>query len=892
MKPQLALFLFVLFVSTQAFAQATDAPLKNDITNLEKKKYFTKQLEGNAPSIDGKLDDVAWNAVEWGNDFTQRQPYENVEPTQKTAFKILYDLKNLYIAFRCYDTEPDKIVKRMSRRDGFEGDWVEVNIDSYHDLRTAFSFTISASGVKGDEFISNDGNNWDGSWDPIYYAKTNIDDQGWTAELRIPLSQLRFPNKENHVWGIQFTRRDFRKEERSVWQFVPRNANTWVSSFGELHGITGIKPQKQLELQPYLLAQADSYKKEEGNPFATGYDRKFNLGLDGKIGVTSDLTIDFTINPDFGQVEADPSALALDGFQIFFSERRPFFIEGRNIFNYRLTGSAAGGPFESDRLFYSRRIGGAPSGYPNTAEGEYVNVPTNTTILGAAKFTGKTSKGTSIGIMESVTQKEYAQIDLNGERRKEIVEPLTNFFVGRLQQDFNGGNTVIGGMFNAVNRDLDDTPLDFLHKSAYSGGFDFTHRWKNESWVFSGNTSFSKVNGTKEAITGTQQRFEHNFQRTDADHLKVDTSLTSLTGHGGTLKIGRFGGGKNFMFEAGVTWRSPELELNDIGFLRSTDEITHFFWAGYRINKPFSIFRRMGFNYNHWQSWDFSGLHTFAGWNVNGNATFKNNAYFNTGFNIMPYDLSSRALRGGPMLRQDKRINNWINYGTDERKKFRVHLNAWHQWAIDSPSRQSSYSLWATYRPMNTLEISVGPDYSKNKLALQYVTNVEMEDGSVRYLNATIDQKTISATVRLNYTINPNLTIQYYGSPFISKGNYSDFKHIVDPMNKEFHERYVSYSDKQVTYNDESNSYAFDDNTDGDADYEIGNPDFNFMQFRSNLVLRWEYIPGSEIYLVWSQGTTNGGDPNDRLFTSLRENLFEEKPHNIFLLKYTYRFIR
>ncbi len=875
----------LLLISSQLSAQA---PITEESL---KKKYFTKAIQTSAPTIDGKLDDAAWNGVEWGGDFIQRQPYENEAPSQKTAFKILYDLKNLYIGYKCYDTEPDKIVKRLSRRDGFEGDWVEINIDSYHDLRSAFSFTISAAGVKGDEFISNDGNNWDGSWDPIWYAKTNIDEEGWTAEVRIPLSQLRFGNKEAHVWGIQFTRRDFRKEERSVWQYIPRNASTWVSSFGELHGITGIKSQKQLEIQPYLLAQAETFQEEEGNPFATGSDKSFSVGLDGKIGVTSDLTIDFTINPDFGQVEADPSALALDGFQIFFRERRPFFIEGRNIFDYSLTGSAAGGPFESDQLFYSRRIGGAPSGYPDVEGDAYMTIPTNTTILGAAKFTGKTSKGTSIGIMESVTEKEYAKIDLNGERRKEVVEPLTNYFVGRMQQDFNKGNTVVGGMMTAVNRNLKDGELDFLHKSAYSGGLDFTHRWKDQSWNFSGNVVMSKVSGSKEAITGTQQSFEHLFQRTDADHLEVDTSLTSLTGHSGTLKLGRFGGGKNFMFEGGVTWRSPEFEINDIGFLRGTDDITHFFWAGYRINKPFSIFRRMAFNYNHWQSWDFDGQHIFSGWNINFNTTFKNNSRFSTGSNINPYELSATNLRGGPMKHMGQRINNWINYGSDDRKKLHFFVNAWNQWYFNNPSRSKSLFMEMSYQPINTLQISMGPGLSTNKSVLQYVANVDLGD-ETRYVNATIDRKTFDMTLRVDYTINPNLTIQYYGSPFISRGRYSEFKFVDDPMNSNIQEQYQLYSNEQVTYVEEEDYYSFDENKDGVEEFSIGNPDFNFMQFRSNLVLRWEYIPGSEIYLVWSQGNTNSGNPADRIIPSLRDNLFDEKAHNIFLLKYTYRFIK
>ena len=331
--------------------------------DVQIKTYQTEFLPTNQSiNIDGLINEIAWNQVDWATDFTQNQPNDGEEPTRQTQFKVLYDLKYLYLAFRCFDEDPTKIESRMSRRDGFAGDWVEVNIDSYLDKRTAFSFTASVSGVKGDEFISNDGNNWDSSWDPIWNTKTNIDSLGWTAEIQIPLSQLRFGNKDEHQWGIQVTRRDFRSGERSQWQYIPRNASGFVSNFGILNGIKGIRSQKQLEIQPYVITSVKKQEAEMGNPYKKGVGSKLGAGLDGKIGITSDLTLDFTINPDFGQVEADPSALNIDGFQIFFSERRPFFVENNNLFDFDVSNAEAGGPFGNDNLFYSRRIGRAPRG--------------------------------------------------------------------------------------------------------------------------------------------------------------------------------------------------------------------------------------------------------------------------------------------------------------------------------------------------------------------------------------------------------------------------------------------------------------------------------------------------------------------------------------------------
>src|SRR5690606_36631500 len=296
------IFILLLLVTYTCFSQDK----KKDSITVPKRFYTTNPIESlTPPVIDGILTDESWNVVEWATDYIQREPEENVSPTEQTKFKIIYDKENLYVAFKCDDKAPDKIVKRMSRRDGFEGDWVEINFDSYHDLRSGFSFTISASGVKGDEAISLNGNNWDGSWDPIWYVKTNIDEEGWTAEMRIHLSQLRFGKSEEQVWGLQSTRRYFRNEERSLWQAVPRDAPGWVSEFGELRGLKNLEPQKQFEIQPYTVASLETYEAEDGNPYADGSDAKLNGGIDGKIGVTNDLTLDFTINPDFGQVEAD-----------------------------------------------------------------------------------------------------------------------------------------------------------------------------------------------------------------------------------------------------------------------------------------------------------------------------------------------------------------------------------------------------------------------------------------------------------------------------------------------------------------------------------------------------------------------------------------------------------
>ncbi len=896
LHPFLFLFLFCSLILSAQNVDKQEKTTKEDpkdspFATEEKKIYTTKRIIGDSPTIDGKFDEACWETVEWGGDYVQSQPYNGKEPTAQTRFKVLYDDRYIYFAYRCLD-DPEKIVRRMSRRDGFEGDWIEVNIDSYFDKQTAFSFTVSVSGVKGDEAISNNGNNWDSSWDPIWYTKTAIDAEGWTAEVKIPLSQLRFANKEVQVWGLQSTRRVFRAEERSTWQFVPQNESGWVHRFGELHGLEGIKPQKQIELEPYVLAQAETFEKEEGNPFATGSDSNIDVGLTGKVGVTSDLTLDFTVNPDFGQVEADPSAVNIDGFAIFFQERRPFFVEGRNIFDYRLTRGEAGGPYSSDNLFYSRRIGGAPHHYPDVDEDAYVNQPNQTSIIGAAKLSGKTKKGLSIGILESVTAKETAEIAFPDDenRMEETVEPLTNYFVGRVAQDLNKRNSQVGAIFTAVNRGIgDDLNLSFLRKNAYSGGVDFIHRWKDQSRYVSGNFIASHVNGSTEAITNTQKGFIHNFERPDANHLDLDTTLTSLTGTSGTLKLGKLGG--KLVYDGGITWRSPGLEMNDIGFQQNSDYFIHFFWAGYRINEPFGIFYNVRFNYNHWFGFDFGGTFNYQANNINAHANFKNFWNMGTGFYLENFWKSDRQLRGGPYLRMSPGMNWWGYLNTNQRKKLQFNINWNKNGAYDRSIDGGGIGIFANYQPIHALKITVGPSYNSNIRTTQFVDNVEYED-ETRYITARVNQKTYSLTTRVDYTILPNLTLQFWGQPFISKGEYTEFKKITDNLAINLEDRFYTFASNQIGYNAEDEEYWIDENDDRAIDYTFSNPDFNFLQFRSNFVARWEYVPGSTLFLVWAQNRAAFPTLEDRSFGNLTNELFDSEARNVFLLKYTYRFLK
>lgn len=880
---------YLLILMSSFFFHLVRGQEKTDNEPVIPRKTYTTKVIKEAPVIDGRLNDDAWNTVEWGHTFTQIEPNKGVSATQNTAFKILYDAKNLYVAIKAYDTEPDKIVERMSRRDGFDGDWVEINIDSYFDHRTAFSFTASASGVKGDEAVSNNGDVWDVSWDPIWYLKTTVDNEGWVAEFRIPLSQLRFADKAVHTWGLQVSRRLFREQERSSWQYIPPDAPGMVHLFGELHGIEGIKPQKQLEVQPFVLGQVENYKQEEGNPFADGREETLSFGVDGKVGITSDITLDFTINPDFGQVEADPSQVNLSAFQIYFQERRPFFVEGNNILTFPLTESVAGGNFNSDNLFYSRRIGSLPHHTPDLEDNEYIDPPDKVTILGALKLTGKNKKGFSWGLLESVTAKEEATIELNGQRREITVEPLTNFLIGRFQQDLNEGKTVFGGMFTAVNRQIDESHLGFIHKQAYSGGLDITHYLKDRKYYLGGIFSVSHVSGTSESILNTQTASERFFQRPDARYISVDSTHTSLTGTSGTLKFAKASG--NIVFQTGFTWRSPELSLNDAGFQLSSDLLHQWGWAQYRKLQPFSAFRWLRINVNEYLSYDFGGTNTYKAFNTNWHTQLKNFWVLDFGSTIEGTSVSNADLRGGPGIRYPGIINFWYNIGSDNRKKISVGFSHENSWGRDRYSRFQEFNTDITYRPINALNISLGANVSFNENQMQYV-DTKTYGNNTRYLTAAIDQETYGLEIRFTYMLTPNLSLQFWGQPFISKGSYNQFKTVTDAKNKEYGKRFTPLSQDQIFYNRETENYEINENRDLIIDYELDNPDFNFVEFRSNMVLRWEYIPGSTLFLVWNQSRSDNL-PLNRSYrmNSLSEGLWNTYPNNIFLIKYTYRFI-
>ncbi len=850
----------------------------------EKKVYTCKHINPHAPAIDGRGDDPCWQKAEWSGGFTQSEPDCGAAPGEPTEFKVMFDDKHLYVLVRCHDNESGKIGRRISRRDEIDGDYVAVLIDSYFDKRTALGFKVNAAGVKADVTLSGDSNNQDSTWDPVWDAAAAMDDRGWTAEMAIPFSQLRFAAGENVAFGFQVRRLLHRRQEISSWQYIPKEAPGFVSSFGVLEGLKGIRAQHQVEIVPYTVAQATLSPRQAGNPFADGRSGALLGGLDGKVGLSSDLTLDFTLNPDFGQVEADPSVVNLTAYETFFQEKRPFFTEGKSILNFQIMGGD--GDFSMDNLFYSRRVGRAPRHWPETGPGEYLDMPTATSILGAFKVTGKTRRGLSLGVLDALTARESAAIAFSGGNRNETVEPLTNYFMLRAQQDLNEGKTVLGAMVTAVHRDISDPQLDFLHRQAYSGGVDIYHSWKNRRFHVSAKTVFSLVRGNAEAIERTQKSPVRYFQRPDADYLEFDPTRTSLGGWGGNLELGR-SAGTGINWAGGLTWRSPGLELNDMGYLGRSDAAMAWGWAGYRIRKPTWIFNQLGINLNGWKGYDFGMEPIFVGGNVNFWGELKNYWSVNAGINRQGPNLSPGALRGGPALRFDPGWNVWYGLGSDSRRPFVASLSG-SIYRADHDTRESGgASLALAYRPGSRLSLRVTPGYSYNRNLRQYVAAPEI-GGESRYILGTIEQDTYYVTLRLNYCLTPDLSIQFYGQPFLSNGRYAGFRRVVDPRAGSIHDQLRPFAAGEISLDPEGGNYLV--NEAGGAVYSFANPDFRVLELRSNLVLRWEYRPGAALYAVWSQGRSGDLGRGEFDVAGGFSDLMRLPSTNVFLVKFTYNF--
>jgi len=872
--------------------RAVDASVRRSITAI--------RVVGTPPIIDGRLDDAVWRDGPVATGFVQLAPASGRPATDSTEARIAIDDHAIYVAMRMYDSAPDSIGTQLGRRDatGIFADWAHVIIDSYNDRRTAFRFSVTPGGVQKD-VLHYDDQNEDVGWDAVWEVATRIDSLGWTAEFRIPLSQLRFSDVADdgeRVWGINFGREVARRQERSFWSPILQDVQGFVSRSGELRGLPALSAPRRFELLPYTLARVTRAPGEAGDPFYRRNDVFGAAGADLKIGVTSNLTLTATINPDFGQVEADPSVVNLSAFETFFAERRPFFTEGADIFRFRL--AFGDGDGENEQLFYSRRVGRAPQGaVPDDAA--YSDTPEAATILGAAKLSGKTASGWSIGVLDAVTAPERARyIDGEGREDETDVEPLTNYAVVRVMKDFREGESTIGGIFTATNRRLDDASLDFLRTAAYTGGIDLRHRFGGGSYEIVAKLLASHLRGSAEAIDRVQRSAGHYFQRPDADHIDYDPTRTSLTGAAAMFNIGEYGG--SWRWSVGTTARSPGFEVNDVGYQTDADWIDQFVWVGYRDFTPGRTFRSWGINFNQWAGWSFGGERVSIGGNVNGNFQLGNYWGGYGGINRNLSVLSTSALRGGPAFLRPARTNYWFGMYTDQRRAVAVTVDGWGDFEDETDGRTFGIETGLRVRPSSRLELSLAPEMRWHRNAWQYVTQKTADDGT-HYVFGRLEQRTASLTARFGYTFTPTLSLQFYAQPFVSAGDYDGFMEVADPRADRFDDRFLRYgaalpcgaadpASRLCVDVDDDGERTFRVDADGDrtVDFTFGDPAFNFKELRSNLVLRWEYRPGSALYLVWSQGRSDTEPRGDFDLGRDGRRLFDAPGTNILMVKFSY----
>jgi hypothetical protein len=811
-----------------------------------------------APAIDGRDADPVWRRAPKYSQFRQFEPKVDVDPSFRTEFSTAHDDRNLYVFVRMYDPHPDSIMRALSRRDvRGPSDQIKLLIDSYNDRRSGFEFAVNPDGVKRDYSMSNDGNE-DESWNGIWDVATRVDSLGWTAEFRIPLSQLRY-TRGTTAFGFGIWRDIERYRERVSWPLWHPEKSGISSQLGKIDGLVGLSTERRIEMTPYAVT-----KSVQRSLATVGYEREqeITVGGDVKIGITPNVTLDATVNPDFGQVESDPSVVNLTAFETFLYERRPFFVEGTGLYRFELNCYIVVDCSTNEGLFYSRRIGRAP-----TLRDDYgdATTPTATTIAAATKLTGRTSGGLSFGLLDAVTP----EVDGTAKR---TVEPLTNYSVLRAQQDFRNGDAGISWIGTAVNRKLDQWTNPFMHRAAYTTGMTFRNRFSQRRYELAGMIAASRVVGTPEVLLQTQQSPVHYYQQPN-DDLEVDPTRTSLSGYAGQLKFGKYAGGIT-RFETSVVRQSPGFEANDLGFLRRADLTDWSTWAALSFRNARGFYRWAQLNGNHWETWNTSGTRLQNALNFNGHMGLNNLGFLNnwdvhlgTTIDRLTESYCDRCTRGGPALRGSRGFYPWGGFNTDSRKTVSggMWFNYWH--TDEGRTKGRSLDPYLNFRLSSQFRLNVGAGFSRDNNHTQWFGNFSDLAGT-HHSFAHLEQRTTSMNVRLDYTMTPDLTLELYGQPFVSTGLYSDFREVSStPGADSYDARFQPYTPPPTE-----------------------DRQFKVAALITNSVMRWEYRPGSTLFVVWQHGRQGPG-PNDTFrqsWTRDYRELFDLHPDNTFLIKLAY----
>lgn len=853
------------------------------------KVVFAINLKEAKIILDGKLTEPIWKSKPV-NDFTQKDPDEGNPSTEETQVWVAYDSENIYVGAYLKDSQAGKIDQSIARRDNFySSDWFGFYVDPYNDKKTGFFFGVSAGGTRVDGTLFND--SWDdSSWDGIWESKTSVDENGWTVEMKIPFSQLRFNQADVMTWGVNFYREIKRNNEKSYYVMVPKKESGFVSKFASLEGLEGINPKQRFEAMPYIVQKAQSLVHDSNDPFYKSNQYKTTIGADFKIGIGTNLNVDATINPDFGQVEVDPAVINLSAFESYFSEKRPFFIEGMDNYYFGIGGANNnwGFNFGWPELFYSRRIGRSPRG--GTSDAEYVQYPTETRILGAAKLSGKLNESTTIGALSAVTERTHATLWNKGVQSLEEVEPLSFYNVFRLKKEMNDGRQSLGVMFTGTNRSFDENKLeDKLSKSAYTLGIDgWTFLDEKKVYVLTGAFAGTYVSGSTKFLQSLQKQPIRYFQRPDQEFVSLDTNRTNLSGYYGRLMLNKQEG--NFYLNSAVGVVSPGFEQNDLGFQWMANRINAHTVIGYRWFDPDSVFRSKNVYMAYSRSLDFDGntISNFLWYRLGG--TFRNYYGLFAGGNINFESMNPFLTRGGPLGVNASSYYVWVYGETDSREKlyFGGEVN-YSENSIGGTYR--SYNLSVNWKPNTQLSVSIGPNYEINNAVRQWVGNfadpTAVNTYKTRYVFGSINQYTLSTNIRLNWTFTPTLSLQLFVQPFFAVGDYNDFKEMAQPGTNNFSS--YGQNGSTITYNSENETYTVDPDGNGPAKkFTFDNPDFNYKSLRGTAVLRWEFVPGSIFYFVWSHNQTNFDNPGNFSFARDLKNLWSSNGDNIFLVKFSY----
>lgn len=820
-------------------------------------------------TIDGVLSEPIWRSAPVDTQFVQRDPVEGVAPTMRTEVRVVYDDAALYIGARMWDAHPDSIVARLVRRDNScQADRFMLFIDPLHDKRSGFYFGVNAAGVHYDGTLFND--SWDdNSWDGVWEGRAHIDQQGWTVEMRIPFSQMRFRRGENTVWAINFRREVIRRSETDWLVYIPRKGSGFVSRFPDLVGMGAMHGGgRSIELMPYGTGKAEYLQHNPADPFHTGSRYRPSGGADLRTSVGSSLTLNATINPDFGQVEVDPAVVNLSDVESFFQEKRPFFVENSRVFSFGAEGANDywGFNWPEPTFFYSRRIGRAPQGaIPDTVQ--FADVPVATHILGAAKLTGKLGNSWNVGTVHAVTGRERADLDFGGQTWRQDVEPSTYYEDTRAFKEFTGGHNGLGFMGSGVARQFQDGNLrDQLDRSAFTGGVDGFHFLDaSKVWVLTGYSAVSNVTGSQPRILALQQSPVHYLQRPDDPSVHLDSTATSLTGWVARAWVNKQSG-SHFIFNSALGAMSPKFDVNDIGFESRANTINTHLGTGWHWDDLTPVRKYAQVLFSLFQSRDFGDHITSQGLWTQQHVNFANNDGWNETASFNPQTLNDRRTRGGP-LTVNKPSFDWNeDVWTDSNRKRYYEVFVDYNAVPSARSFDWTVQPTATWQPRSNFLLSVGPSFERTSENAQYVTAfadpTATETFGTRYVFAHLDQRTVAANIRLNVSFTPNVSLQTYIQPLISAGHYTDYKALVRPRSYEFAE--IAYTN--------------------------GDPSFNFRSLRGNAVLRWEYMPGSAFYLVWTQQRTDQVSDGDFQFRQSFDHLIQAKANDIFLAKVSYYF--